>query len=462
MAKTIKTEYLIIGAGPTGIGAAYRLKELNKTDFIVIDKDANVGGLSQSFVDDKGFTWDIGGHVQFSHYKYFDKAMEEALPNNGWLNHQREAWVWMKKRFIPYPFQNNIHSLPKEDIEKCLEGLSNRENDQRELNNFEDWIYKSFGEGIADLFLMPYNKKVWATHPSLMNYKWIGERVAHVDLQKIKQNVLLKKDDVSWGPNSTFQFPKTGGTGSIWTSLAKLIGEKHFKLNSELNQIDTDNKIAFIDGLQIQYEHILSTIPIPELTKRIIPFDDKMNKKAEELPFSSSNIVGIGLKGEIPNHLETKCWMYFPEKDCPFYRVTAFSNYSPNNVPDKNYWSVMAEVSESDSKTVNWDDLINDVIQGLINTRIVPNSEDIVSKWRYKAHYGYPTPGIKRDQLLEELIPALEKKGVFSRGRFGAWKYEVSNQDHSFMQGVEWINRIETKEQETTYFFPEIANKKKS
>ncbi len=103
-----KYKYLIIGSGPTGLGAAYRLKELGITDYHVIEKENYIGGLATSFVDDKGFTWDVGGHVQFSHYTYFDKLMMAALGEDGWLTHQRESWVWMKNRFVPYPFQNNI------------------------------------------------------------------------------------------------------------------------------------------------------------------------------------------------------------------------------------------------------------------------------------------------------------------------------------------------------------------
>ena len=86
-----KVKFLIIGAGPTGLGAAYKLKELNENDFLILEKTSKIGGLSTSYRDDQGFVWDIGGHVQFSHYDYFDKAMDHALGKDGWLHHQRES-----------------------------------------------------------------------------------------------------------------------------------------------------------------------------------------------------------------------------------------------------------------------------------------------------------------------------------------------------------------------------------
>ena len=102
---------IILGSGPTGLGAALRLHQLGVNNVRIIERSPHVGGLAASFTDAKGFTWDIGGHVQFSHYAYFDDLMIRAL-GKSWLNHERESWVWIDGRFVPYPFQNNIRHLP--------------------------------------------------------------------------------------------------------------------------------------------------------------------------------------------------------------------------------------------------------------------------------------------------------------------------------------------------------------
>ena len=452
---TNSTKYLIIGAGPAGLGAGWRLRELGEHDYLLIESNEWVGGLASSFVDPQGFTWDIGGHVQFSHYKYFDDVMDRALGVEGWLHHQRESWVWMKERFVPYPFQNNIRYLPAESQWRCLKGIIDITREPRpKPAHFKDWIHSIFGEGIAAEFMLPYNFKVWAWPLEEMAFQWIGERVAVVDLYRVAQNIVLGRDDLSWGPNNLFRFPKHGGTGAIWRSVGETVGLDRVRLRTNVVAIDPATKTASLsDGSTVRYEHLLSTIPIDRLTPMVREFPANLVTRSRELKHSSSNIVGIGLRGQPKPELATKCWMYFPEDNCPFYRVTLFSKYSPFNVPDINtHFSLMTETSESPAKPVDQARLIEDTITGLRNTKLIGPGDEIVTTWHYRASYGYPTPSVERDDILGAVIPELERRGVYSRGRFGAWKYEVSNQDHTFMQGVEWANLIVRNEPETTVY----------
>jgi len=456
-----KPKIVILGTGPCGLGAAWRLQELNHDNFKVFEKSSYPGGLAASFTDEKGFTWDIGGHVQFSHYAYFDNLMDELLKND-WLEHERESWVWVKGRFVPYPFQYNIRYLPKEDMWKCLSGLMDVYNDSKNKKpiNFKEWINATFGKGIAQMFMLPYNYKVWAYDPKKLSYNWIGERVAVTDFKRVVYNTLFNKEDISWGPNNTFKFPLKGGTGEIWRRLYKrLDGDKIF-LNYEAARVNTTKKyITFKKGHKEYYDILISTIPLDKL---ILISDLKYKSAARKLLHSSVHIFGVGLKGKPPKHLKSKCWIYFPESNCPFYRVTVFSNYSPYNVPNiKKYWSLMAEVSQSSDKKVNNQTITNEVTQGLLDTKLISSKQDIVDIWHRYVPYGYPTPSLHRDEALH-ILPKLDGIGIFSRGRFGAWKYEVSNQDHTLMQGVEVINKILLDQEELTVWHPETVNKGKN
>lgn len=454
----MSSRILILGAGCTGLGAACRLHELGYTNFQVLEANSYPGGLSASFVDDKGFTWDLGGHVQFSHYDYFDRLMDRAL-GSAWLRHVRQSYIQLRRKLIPYPFQNNLRYLPPEDLATCIKGLIQVQQDGHKPSaNFYDWVLQSFGQGIADIFLLPYNFKVWAHPAAAMSDQWVGERVATVDLARVIDNVILGRDDPGWGPNSTFRFPLRGGTGAIWTAVAGLVPDSRIRYNSAVTAIDADRHIvSTATGEQYSYDVLIATLPLDSLAGLL--GDSKLSRHAAELKFATTHVVGIGLIGPPPENLAAKNWMYFPESDCPFYRVTVFSNYSPSNVPNPAiHWSLMAEVSESSFKPVSAESLIRDVIQGMLSTRLIRSDGDILSVWQHRIERGYPVPTIDRDEHLGALLPDLENRSIYSRGRFGAWKYEVANQDHTCMQGVELINRLVCGSEELTLNQPALVN----
>jgi protoporphyrinogen oxidase len=438
-------EHLIIGGGPCGLGAARRLVQAGKTDLLVLERQEVFGGLAGS-VQVNGWTWDYGCHVQHSHYDEFDHAMIEALGDDGWYWHNRAAWVWMKDRWVPYPFQNNIHRLDEADCTSCLDGLRQAHERQGSYDappaDFDEWTKRTFGEGIHALFLEPYNLKVWAYPLATMGWQWIGDRVAVPDVARVETNVREKRDDMGWGPNSTFRFPKQGGTGAAWQAVADLLPDAIKAPGSTVVGVDLEgHKVTLKDGSTVGYKHLLSTMPLDLLAKAT--GDDELQRHAEGLVSSTTHVIGLGLSGKTPEVLKGMAWIYYPEDDVPFNRVTLFSNYSPANVPDPdNQWSIMLEVSQSPARLVNEETLKEDVIEAAVRCGLVPAREDVIEVWHHKLVRGYPTPSLGRDAALAALNPALEAHDVYSRGRFGHWCYEVSNQDHTFMQGTEWADRM--------------------
>ena len=447
---------VIIGAGPTGLGAGYRLRELGYDNFLLLEARNHVGGLASSETSANGFIYDIGGHVLFSHYEYFDRLFDKLLGDEYQLL-LRESWVWMCDRFLPYPFQNNIKYLPREVVLECLMGLIEAQKqrlDVARFHNFEELIHGVFGAGIAKHFMMPYNFKVWAHPPRMMNKEWIGERVAMVDIQRVLGNVILDRDDAGWGPNSTFKYPLHGGTGGLFERMRPYVADS-LRLNAPVASVDIDRKeVVLQDGSREPYDILMNTTPLDLLVRSMtgdVPDDARC--QASRLRHSGSYIVGVGINQPSPSK---KCWMYFPESNSPFYRVTYLSNYSPEVVPDasRNY-SLLAEISHSEFKPVDRDTVVEDTIQGMINTRLLAEGDraDIVDTHVIERAYTYPTPSLERDEALRTLHPWLESRDVYSRGRFGAWRYEVGNMDHSVAQGVEWVNRIvlDDRANELTY-----------
>ncbi|MEQ9095630.1 MAG: FAD-dependent oxidoreductase [Phycisphaerales bacterium] len=453
---------LIIGAGPTGLGAAWRLRELGHADFTVLEANPYAGGLAHSFVDDAGFTWDIGGHVMFSHYDYYDKVFDAVMGQDFQLN-DRESWVRMRGTWVPYPFQNNIRYLPPTDAADCLIGLIKAQAadapSYKDAANFGEFIDRVFGEGIARLFMRPYNFKVWAHPPEMMNKHWIGERVAVIDVERAVRNVVEGKDDFGWGPNNQFKFPLRGGTGEFYHRMAERLRE-HIRLSTSVVRIDAARKVVIVRNSQgeteeLSYDALISAMPLDVLCTDIIAdAPETVRQAAGGLLHSAGHMVGVGLKRPCPS---TKSWMYFPEDNCPFYRVTYLSNYSPYMTPNQTgandtHYSLLCETSASGHKPVDPGTIVEDTIAGLENAGLLEPGEraDIVSTWHHAVEYSYPTPSVDRDDRLSVAIPWLEAQGIYSRGRFGMWKYEVANTDHTLMQGVEVVDRLVLGEPEHT------------
>jgi len=490
MAESKTVDILIIGAGPTGLGAAKRLNQLKHTSHVIVDAQNKVGGLASTDVTPEGFLFDVGGHVMFSHYLYFDDCVNEALPKpDDWYEHERVSYVRAKNLWVPYPFQNNITMLPVEDQIKCIDGMieaiEERSRAKEKPKSFDEWIMRMMGKGIADLFMTPYNYKVWAVPTTHMQCRWLGERVAAPSLKLVVRNVLNKKIAGNWGPNATFRFPARDGTGGIWEAVHKTLPPQRFQFQKSLVRIEGKNRIAHLsDGSTISYRSMISTIPLDEICE-IIDEAEPLRETSRALMYSSTHVIGVGIRGTLPPRIGDKCWLYFPESDAPFYRSTVFSNYSPFNCPQAEvklrtlqtadptlsgkvdtqthrpgpYWSLMLEVSQSPMKPVDEVDLVKDCIQGLINTTQLLPTDEIVSVYHRKFDHGYPTPSLDRDDQLKVILPKLkEDYGIWSRGRFGSYKYEVGNQDHSFMIGVEAVDGILFGVPEMTLSEPDWVN----
>ena len=304
---------------------------------------------------------------------------------------------------------------------------------------------------MARYFMLPHNSKVWTYPLELMDKNWISERVSPVNATRILENIIYQRDDVSWGPNNKFKFPLYGGTQGIFKKIEPVVAEYLF-LKYELAGIDIKAKVArFKNSSEDRYDILINTSPLDSLARMISPLKADLLKKADTLKHNSVLIVGVGLKGRCP---EKKCWVYSPEGKAPFFRVTYFSNYSPNNVPDeKKYWSLMCETAYSRYSPQNKGRIIEKTLKGLKNCSILEGGykERIVSTYLIDSDYAYPIPTLKRDLTLDALQGFLEDNSIFSRGRFGAWKYEIGNMDHSFIQGVEIAEKLLLNKKESVW-----------
>ena len=174
------------------------------------------------------------------------------------------------------------------------------------------------------------------------------------------------------------------------------------------------------------------------------PANERISEAASHLRHNSLLVIGLGLERKIETR---KCWVYFVDDDMPCYRATYFSHYSPFNVPDGNterYSSLMCEMSFAVGEFPDPEQVTNCVIRGLIRANMIEESDRarIVSRYHRVSGYSYPIPTLSRDAALAIIQPELLSRDIYSRGRFGAWRYEVGNMDHSVMMGVEAVDNI--------------------
>ncbi|KAI6206814.1 hypothetical protein M3Y94_00956800 [Aphelenchoides besseyi] len=451
-----------IGAAPTSLGFAYRLRELQQegseeakdVELIVLEKESVPGGLSCTVTDDAGFLWDMGGHITFSHnFPYYEKATRWAVDE--WNSLQRNCLVDMNYLFdkkgihlVPYPAQFAVPLFPDNIKQQCLADLKERYEHppEHKAENFEEWILNHFGSTILNCFFKPYTRKVWTVDTAKMSPNWVGTRVAKLPQEKLESLCAmdpeeLEKADFGWGPNASFSFPKYGGTGAVWQQMADKLPQRWFRYGSRVVHVDPKTKtIRYVYGedeksVELKYDALLNTAPIDQLIKE--------TKICPELNLEHNQvfIVGVGLKLPMPESMKPYTWLYFPDPNVPFYRVTFLSRYGEVTPDSSKYWSVMCECARTPDDTITAEEIRDLAVEGLITKSIIERDQ-IVSVYYTTLPYGYPIPTVSRDAELARAHRALESHSIYSRGRFGGWKYEVSNQDHCFIQGKELADRL--------------------
>lgn len=157
--------FLIVGAGPTGLGAAVRLTELG-IDHVVVDAGDQVGGMATSVRDEQGFTWDLGGHVLHSHFAEFDRAVDASGVKMNDV--ARNGWVWLEgsgpQSLVPTPIQQQLAEMPTDLFPDAP------------LHNLADYYRNNFGGKLFDEFFGPYNYKMWTAPLEDIDHEWTSLR----------------------------------------------------------------------------------------------------------------------------------------------------------------------------------------------------------------------------------------------------------------------------------------------
>ncbi|HAX61894.1 MAG TPA: protoporphyrinogen oxidase [Elusimicrobia bacterium] len=423
----MKFETVIIGGGITGLSVAYHLKNKN---YILLEKEKSVGGLCKSVADKNGFIYDYTGHLLHIKNDYVKKLVKNLLKKNLALKN-RNSWIYSNNVFTRYPFQANLYGLPKKIVNECIEGFVESKLTAYRLPlttySFYDWCLKTFGRGISKYFMIPYNEKLWKINLKNLTTDWLGNYVPQPALQEVIRGAFTDNNK-KIGYNATFFYPKTGGMQSLIDSLKKNIAG--IKTDVKISSIDISKKIVKTNNVDIQYNNLVNTIPMPEIIKLIKRVPENVKKASRKLKWTSVLNINLGIKRK---NISDKHWIYFPEKKFNFYRAGFYHNFSEALCPDGTS-SMYIEISYRNRK-ISKEKMLKKTIGELKSAGILKSSDKIISECILDIPYAYVIYDKNRKSSLETIRNYLRKNFIFSVGRYGGWQY--STMEDAILEGKE-------------------------
>lgn len=430
-----KVDTLILGAGISGLTYAAFTGE----DYLILEKEGEAGGLCRTFYKN-GFVWDYSGHFfHFSNPK-IRSFFENVIQEEDMVRCKKKTNIFLKGNSINYPFQMNIHQLPKDKFIDCLYDLFNR-NEKEKYNDFQDMLYGKFGKSITDMFLKPYNEKLYACSLNSLDVDAMGRFFPYADPIQIINNM---KNDCVDTYNSTFDYPKKGAKFFVDVLLQK-VELCRLMLNCTVQRIDLENKTVYYskdnfrekdqpnhldscDNEQIKYKKLISTIPLKHFIK-MIP-EENLDLYEHELSCNKILVFNLGFdRGKMNSDLH---WTYFPDRSVCFYRVGYY-----NNILGEDRLSLYVELGYKENEKIDIDSQLNKVLMDLNKVGII-NEHKLIAYNSLVINPGYVHITKNSIKKIEELGKKLLSNDAYTIGRYGKWTY-CSIED-CMIQALELIN----------------------
>lgn len=427
--SSVQTDVLIVGAGPSGLSLGCHLDR----DHLIVEKEDSVGGLCRS-IEHEGGIFDLGGHSFHTPHPEV-RAFVEGLMEGNWHTQTRDARVFSHGVMIPYPFQRFFERIPdKVLVEECRRGLS-ATSDTTEAADFEDYIIRRFGEGIAEHFMLPYNRKLWARDISKISCEWTAERVAAAadDKESFDGKSGQRKP---LQPDTVVGYPRSGGFEEIFRTMAGQAG--NIELGEEMLRLDPVERTAVTSrGRTIKWNYLVSTIPIDTLLARIDGTPERLLDAVGRLEYMSLNLLLMLVDSPLfgaPHRI------YSADPAVPPHK-TAFNHTSSESLRRRPVHAVMAEISYSDEKPLMARSQIEEQTrQFLERTGVLSIEDEILWSDHIDVKYGYPVYTHERPEIMAQIREYLAGHGICTIGRFGGWEYV--NSDRCIMAGMKLASEL--------------------
>jgi protoporphyrinogen oxidase len=415
----------VLGGGLTGITLAHLLKKRGE-EVVVLEREQEIGGLCRSRAD-QGFTFDIGGsHIIFSRDGEVLSFMQDVLGENR-DERSRNTKIFYKGRYVKYPFENGLYQLPQDDCFFCInEFVKNliavEKGELSPPENFREWIYYTFGRGIAETYMVPYNEKIWNFPTEQMSLHWVDGRIPRPPMEDIIKSAIGIETE-GYTHQSVFSYPVTGGIEALVHAIARPVRDiviPEFPVRRIRVQ---DGKYRISDGRrEIEADRIISTIPLQALLPCLEAVPPEVQSAVDGLRYNSLCCVFIGLRTPVPDY----SWLYVPDPDLGhFNRISFPSNFSTTVTPEGRA-SILVEVTYNEGDRVsgmNDRQITDHVIEGLMKMNLIGDPRDVVYTGVERQQYAYVVYDLDYLHNIETIKSFCREQGIHLVGRFSEFEY---------------------------------------
>jgi protoporphyrinogen oxidase len=410
---------VILGAGLTGLSAAFHLGGIPT---VVIERETEVGGLCRTRVED-GFTFDCTGHLLHLRDEAVQALVDRVLPQ-AFARHDRRALIYSKGVYTPYPFQANLHGLPLDVVRECVSGfveaLLRREREgEPDLArlSFRDWVVATFGRGIAEHFMVPYNSKLWRTDLDDVECGWVSWSIPRPTLKEVLDGAFGQVVR-GMGYNPTFLYPRRGGISALPEALAGRCQD--VRLGETVREVDVRARTVTLEsGRVLGYERLISTIPLDRLLAITRGLPDDLPPVGRGLRAVRVLNVSLGIDRE---SISGAHWIYFPEPEYSFYRVGFPANLSASLAP-RGCASLYVERSLQRDEPFDPGEVVETAVADLRRAGVLWKADRVIYRRVGVLDPAYVIYDRFRAASLPRVFAALEELGLHSAGRFGSWEY---------------------------------------
>jgi len=422
------SDIVIIGSGMAGCGASNRFHQ-EGLEYVMYDRGELPGGHTKTFQFDGGWTFDDGPHVSYTK----DPRLQQMFADNiGGDFNTVDTYVnnYWQGHWIKHPAQINLHGLPTDLVVRCIEDFVGAAGEpEPKIDNYEDWLRLAFGNTFAETFPITYARKVHTTEARNLTTDWLGPRLYRPSLGEVLRGALTPSThDVHY--ISEFRYPNSGGFVSF-------IRPFHERAKPQMNhKVETINAkertITFESGKRVRYDHLVSSMPLPELVPRIEGTPKDVLDAVDRLAASTIVMVNIGVNRP---DISDATWTYFYDEDFSITRLSHPHRMSPSTVPP-GCGSIQAEVYFSKKYkplTVPPHSLIEPVLADLHRCGMLREDDEVRFASAHVSDYAYVIWDHDRGPALDIVHGYLDELRIRYCGRFGNWDYAWT--DEAFLSG---------------------------